>query len=84
MMNKLMSKDRHISHAEVPVQLLYDTRKRPSPSSQEIYPITQIPRLAHKPDPSPASIRVHPLLRKKIMDNILRVSNGVSLTEICK
>ena len=84
MINKLTPKDGHISHVEVTAQLLYDTNKRSPPSSQETYPSDQIPRLAHKPDPLPAVIRVHPLLGKKIVDKILRVSDGVSLTSICK
>ena len=84
MMNKLTSKDEHISYTEVLAQLLYDTKKKPPPSSQDVYPSAQIPRLAHKSDPSPAAIRVHPLLRKKLLDNILRVFDGLSLTSIYK
>ena len=84
MMNKSTSKDGHISHAEVLAQLLYDTKKRPPPSSQDIYLSAQIPRLTHEPEPSPAANRVHPLLRKEIVDNIPRVSDGVSLTSISK
>ena len=84
MMNKLTSKDGHISHAELPAQLLYDTKKRSPSSSRNIYTSARILRLAHEPDPLPASIRVHSLLRKNIVDNILRNSDGVSLTVICK
>ena len=51
MMNKLTSKDGHISHTEVLAQLLYDTKKIPRPSSQDIYPSAQTPRLAHTPEP---------------------------------
>ena len=83
-MNKLTSKDGHISHVKVPSQLLYDPKKRPPPASQDLCPSAQIPRLAHEPDPSPAVTRVHSLLKKKIVDNIIRVSDGVSLTAICK
>ena len=84
MMKKLTSKDGYIPHAEVSIQLLHNIKNQPLPSNQDNYPNTLIPRFTHEPDPSPSSIKAHSLLKKNIVDNILCVSNGFSVTVICK
>lgn len=75
MKDKLVAKDMAISHAEVPSQLLPQKRKREG----------EIPAEGDKrgraKESEPA---VHPLIKAKFVDNVLRLAPGASLSEICK
>ena len=91
MMDKITAKESNITHAEVPAAFLTPPstkRKFDDMASPPTYPQTppRRPLLftpAVTPSP-PRTTRVHPLLRAKIVDNVIRKNPTMSLTRIAK
>jgi hypothetical protein len=88
MMDKITAKDCNITHAEVPAAFITSsdskkrkigdvdtpttpTRERPNPYGPPVTPSPERPT------------RVHPLLREKVINNILRTNPNIPIRKIC-
>ena len=91
MMDKIMAKESSISHAEVPAAFMTITPTKRKTGDSPHTPNTPPPRrqpLNFTPAPVTPSpdipTRVHPILREKIVNNVLRKNPTLSLTKIAK
>ena len=89
MMDKIMVKESSITHAEVPAAFITIT-----PAKRKVGEITHMPNITTPPrhplnfTPVTPSLdrptRVHPILREKIVNNVLCKNPSLSLTKIAK
>ena len=85
MLEKIVSKDMTISHAEVPAALVAQTPSTPTKTKRDrdLNPIMPEPDEDRKRKKPPDSDTIHPLLKRHFVDNVLRTAPRASLTQIC-
>ena len=91
MMDRVTAKDGSISHAEVPAALIRtgETKKRKQDNIEGAPPSTPTRNPRDIPLPPPVTpsperlTRVHPLLREKVINNVMRLNPSASLRKIC-
>ena len=85
MLEKIVAKDTTISYAEVPAALVTPTPSTPTKTKRErdLNPITpELDKVRKRKKPLDSD-RIHPLLKRHFVDNVLRAVPRASLTQIC-
>jgi hypothetical protein len=91
MADKVTAKDSNITHAEVPAAFLIDDDKRKrkredAPAEDNRTPVTPKGNDQGNPvTPSPdRKVRVHPLIKEKIIDNVVKQNPNTPIRKICR